>query len=71
MQRYPKKLLININHDYKVVINIHKVIIKHNVKLNSTFKEMIRAHLTLVNFFHTIPQWASVGGLYTIPSYIY
>jgi hypothetical protein len=37
MQRYPKQILININHDYKVVINIHKVLIQHNVKLNSTF----------------------------------
>jgi hypothetical protein len=37
MQRYPKQIAININLDYRVVINIHKVIIQHNVKLNSMF----------------------------------
>jgi hypothetical protein len=37
MQRFPKQILININQDYKVVINIHMVIIQHNMKLNSTF----------------------------------
>jgi hypothetical protein len=36
MQRYPKQILSNTNHDYKVVINLHKVIIQGNVKLNST-----------------------------------
>jgi hypothetical protein len=38
MQRYPKQILVNINNDYKVVIHIHKVIIQHNMKLNSTFE---------------------------------
>jgi hypothetical protein len=42
MQRYPKQLLININHDYEVVINIHKVIIQHNMKLNSTLESVIK-----------------------------
>jgi hypothetical protein len=38
MQMYPTQILININHDYMVVINIHNVIIQHNVKLDSTFE---------------------------------
>jgi hypothetical protein len=37
MQRYRKQVLINIDHVYKLVINIHKVIIQHNMKLNSMF----------------------------------
>jgi hypothetical protein len=44
MQRYPNKIVINDNHDYKVVINIHKVSIHHNVKLNiSTFEHSEQA----------------------------
>jgi hypothetical protein len=36
--------MIIISHDYKVVINIHKVIIQHKVKLNiSTFEHSDQA----------------------------
>jgi hypothetical protein len=38
MQRYAKQILININHDYKVVINILNVNIQHNMNLNSMFE---------------------------------
>jgi hypothetical protein len=38
MQWYLEQIVININHDYKVVINIRKVIIQHNMKLNSMFE---------------------------------
>jgi hypothetical protein len=31
--------MIIMSHDYKVVINIHKVIIQHNVKLNNSMCE--------------------------------
>jgi hypothetical protein len=31
--------MIIISHDYKVVINIHKIIIQHNVKLNISMFE--------------------------------
>jgi hypothetical protein len=43
MQRYPKQRLINSNHDYKVVINILKVNIQHNMKLNTTFEHIDQA----------------------------
>jgi hypothetical protein len=31
--------MIIINHDYKVVINIHKVLIQHNAKLSISMFE--------------------------------
>jgi hypothetical protein len=40
---YPKQLLININNDYKVVIDIHMVNIQHNMKLNSMFEHSDQA----------------------------
>jgi hypothetical protein len=38
--------------------------------VHAAFKEMIRAHLTLVHVFHTIPRRTSVGGPCTIPFYL-
>jgi hypothetical protein len=37
--------------------------------VHDAIKETIRAHLTLVHIFHTIPWWASVGGPCTILMY--
>jgi hypothetical protein len=51
MQQYQYNMII-ISHDYKVVINIHKVIIQHNVKLNISTFECGEQAITHVRGYH-------------------